>query len=215
MPEAIFDTPSPGDWVYRLTPVNAEGVEGEAPSAHATFPPAAPAKPTLELPLTHAPDAAEVTGRVAFSDEGGRFTGGHMVLPHDDTLNLGDGFTLDFEFRLHAAGEMPVLLCHGQWQAEGWFVQLLERRLTIRMPNGDATGPIIETDTWYRVHFVFDGVRVHLEVNGESIPQDGDIIRPVPSKRPLIIGQYAAPSDQYDFQGILKNIRIWNDALPK
>ena len=108
---------------------------------------------------------------------------------------------------------MPVLLCHGAWQIDGWFVQILGGQLIVRTPGGDAQGPALEAGKWYACRFVFDGVRLRLAVNGEWVFRGDTPVRNVPAARPLILGNYADASQQYQFHGWLRNVALTQDTV--
>ena len=128
-------------------------------------------------------------------------------------MNLERGFTLDFEFKFHELGGMPVLLCHGIWNSGGWFVQVLGGKLIVRLPGADAHGPEIKVNQWYKVRFVFDGTQVHLAVNDEWIPQDGTEVNPQLLEQSLFIGNYTYTGNPYAFDGIMRNVRFVRNVL--
>lgn len=211
--QSVRDQPPPGRWTYRLVPLAADGTPGAPSEVTATFPPPAPPPPALALPLTAPVDGATVTGDVRYGLEGLRLGAGHLSLPHREAYDLGQGLTLDFTVRADRVDAMPVLLCHGAWQVDGWFVQILDRRLIVRLPAGDALGPPVEPGRTYAVRFVFDGERVHLRLDGAWLPQSRERLRPRPARRPLVIGQYDSPRADYQFWGVLRDLRLVNDVL--
>jgi len=102
---------------------------------------------------------------------------------------------------------MPVLLSHGAWQIDGWFVQILGGRLVIRTPQADATGPVVQTGKWHKVRWELSGQEHRLLVNGEEV-QPFAPLRMTPTERTLRIGQYEQVEPRYRFHGTLRNIRI-------
>ncbi|MHC4673647.1 MAG: hypothetical protein ACYTBZ_14285 [Planctomycetota bacterium] len=212
--ENVFqDKPLAGRWEYAVVPVNAAGREGPTASAIVEYPPKSMAQAAINLPLNQRPKKGKVVGRVDFTNEGAAFTGGHIEMAHQPYMNLGRGMTMIFEFKADSTDGMPVLLCHGKYLVDGWFVQILGKKLIVRTPHGDARGPTIETGKRYAVRFVFDGRRPHLKVNGQWYDQAGTVLQPIPAKRKMVIGQYEKKSPQYAFKGSIRNLIIVTDAL--
>ena len=208
-----WDTPPSGSWEYSVTPLNVSGQEGKPVSASVDFTLRNDVLPSIDLPLTSKPIDASVNGDVVFSDSGAALSGGHLTLPHQDVMNLGQGMTLCFEFKADKIEGMPVLLCHGGYQMDGWFAQIFNGNLIIRTPSGDASGPRIALGEWYNVRFAYNGVKFHLLVNGKEIHQSLDSIQDTPAHRDLIIGGYLTGESGYAFNGTIRNLRIYNDVI--
>jgi hypothetical protein len=209
----FHDTPGNGRWIYRVTPLNVAGREGTAGEATVAFPSPVIA-PAIQWPLTVAPKGPVLHGHVAFTPEGARFDQGHIVAENKpEAMDLNHGFTLDFTFRAERVDAMPVLLCHGAWQIDGWFVQILGGQLIVRTPGGDAQGPVLEAGKWYACRFVFDGVRLRLAVNGQWVFRGDTPVRNAPAMRPLMLGNYTDASQQYQFHGLLRNVALTQDTL--
>lgn len=213
LPHVYWDSPPPGKWTYRVTPRNVAGESGSTVTATVEFAPKAGISPALELPLTSKPDGASAVGEVAFSPTGATFNGGHIVIPHRDVMNLNEAMTLTLEFKADRTDQMPVLLSHGQWQVDGWFVQIFNGQLIVRTPGGDAVGPAVETGKWYAVRFVFDGANYRLAVDGKWIEQTPVWTHDYPATRNLVIGQYEPQEPQYGFAGTMRNVNIYDDAI--
>ena len=197
---------SPGEWRAQLTPINRAGKPGSGSQVAFQWPPAMKQR-TVDLPLNRLPAAARLQPRVDFTVPGAVFKGGYLDLPHQPWMDLEGDSALSFEFQLEEAGEMPVLLSHGAWQMDGWFVQILAGRLVIRTPQADATGPVVQTGKWYKVRWELSGQAHRLLVNGEEV-QPFTPIQMKPAERTLRIGQYEQVEPRYSFRGKLRNIRI-------
>ncbi len=208
------DEPPPGKWRYLVAGVNQAGKEGPVGMAEIEFSPGQPARPVLDLPLTARPAEQWVKGDIVFGPDGATFNGGYMEIPHEPSMDMGAGMTLDFEFKANTVSDMPVLLSHGAWQADGWFVQILGGALIVRTPQGDAQGPSIAPGRWYAVRFMYDGMRLHLAVDGRWVDQPANPVRSVPAHRPLVIGQYDQKQPSYAFRGTIRNVRLYSDVLP-
>lgn len=208
------DEPPSGRWVYSVAGVNRVGSEGPAGTVETEFAPGTPAPPVLGLPLTVRPAEQWVKGDVSFGPDGAAFSGGYIEIPHEPWMDMGTGMTLDFEFKADTVSDMPVLLSHGAWQIDGWFVQILGGALIVRTPQADAQGPRIEPGRWYAVRFVYDGMRLHLGIDGKWVDRPVNPVRSIPAQRPLVIGQYDQKQPNFAFQGVIRNVRLYNDVLP-
>ncbi len=211
--QVFHDTPGDGRWTYRVTPLNVAGREGTPGEVTVAFP-APVVAPAIQWPLTAAPEGTTTRGAVAFTAEGARFDDGSIAAQNvPEAMDLNHAFTLDFAFRADRVNGMPVLLCHGAWQIDGWFVQILGGQLTVRTPDGDAQGPSLEADKWYACRFVFDGAHLRLAINGEWVFQGKTAVRNVPAARPLVLGNYCDTSQQYQFHGLLRDVALTQDAV--
>jgi hypothetical protein len=208
--QTFRDTAPAGDWQYTVTAVDIFGHEGLPATARIEFKPGAvDLKPTIDLPLNEKPAGCSAVGDVDFGPSGATFKGGYLTLPHGKAMDLGDGMTLTFEFKADSTRDMPVLLSHGLWQADGWFAQILGGALIIRTPAGDAQGPPIEPGKWYSVRFVFDGEMLHLAVNGREMEPATISARPIPAHRSLVIGQYDRQEPTFAFKGAIRGVKIY------
>ncbi|MHB0999189.1 MAG: laminin G domain-containing protein [Armatimonadota bacterium] len=207
------DLPTAGKWAYSIIPVNITGQEGKPQTVSVDFVEKRDIKPSTDLPLNVKPQGVDIVGEVSFGDSGAVLQGGYMLLPHKDSMNMGNSMTLSFEFKADDIQGMPVILSHGAWQQDGWFVQILNGSFIIRTPKGDASGPYIQPGVWYKVFFGYDGAIFLLKVNDQWYDQGAAQIVDVPANRQLIIGQYPAPSPQFIFRGTIRNIKIYNDLI--
>jgi hypothetical protein len=197
---------SPGEWLARVTPINRAGTPSTGSQVAFQWPPLIKQR-AVELPLDRLPLSARLQPKVDFSPAGAAFKGGYLDLPHQPWMNLEADSALSFEFRMDEAGDMPVPLCHGAWQIDGWFVQILGGRLVIRTPQADANGPAVQTGKWYKVRWELSGHEHRLLVNGEEV-QPFAPLRMTPTERTLRVGQYEQIEPRYRFRGTLRNIRI-------
>ncbi|MHB1459299.1 MAG: hypothetical protein ACYC0V_20505, partial [Armatimonadota bacterium] len=203
------DLPSDGKWKYTIIPTNITGQEGKPVSTIVDFKANKDIKPVISLPLNARPADANIVGEVSFTDAGADVSGGYIELPHNDQMNMGNAMTLSFEFNANDIKGMPVLICHGSWQVDGWFVQILNGSLVIRTANGDAMGTWITPGVWYKVSMSYDGSTFTCKVNDQWVDQGASEVVDVPSIRKLIIGQYEARSPDFAFRGTIRNIRIY------
>ena len=130
-----------------------------------------------------------------------------LELPHTELLNFASGGTVSFAFRAEQLDGMPVLLSHGQWQLDGWFFQILGRRLILRTTDGDLGGPEIHPGRWYSVRWDNDGSKSTLAVDGRPTAP-ARALRIAPCQRALRVGQYDRPASSYAFQGTIRDVAI-------
>ena len=206
------DRPPAGRWEYRVVPLNLVGRAGPAWQGVVDFAPV-PVEPVLSLGLGAVPQEANVVGRVPCTADGAQLGEGHLVLKHRSEWDLNQAMTLSFEFKAQDVSGMPVLLCHGAWQIDGWFVQILNGALIVRTPNGDASGPAVEAGRWYAVVFIFDGDHLLLYVDGEQQPVQDGKVKAVPTTRDLLIGQYATAAPEFAFHGAIRKVMIYPDVV--
>ena len=208
------DCPNPGKWRYIIAPVNLAGREGSPSEIDVEYHPGTEVKPVIEWSMNERPGDTRVQGNVRFAKEGAQFEDGWLELAHQPWMNLDLGMTLSFEFKADRTDPMPVLISHGLWNADGWFVQIYQGALKLSTPKGEIFGPKIEPGAWYSVRFVYDGLDMRLAVNGHWNDKDKAvrISSEIPAKRPLIIGHYEIKAPEFAFHGVIRNVKILNDV---
>ena len=85
-------------------------------------------------------------------------SGGYVTFPYDPAFDLSGELTLAFWMKLDTLSAMPVLVSCGEWQKNGWFLQVIGNRFRFYVggPNVlDAGAP--ETGRWMHVAAVYDG----------------------------------------------------------
>ena len=205
------DAPPSGTWIYTVTPLNTADQPGKATEVKAEFVRQTGRGSVLDAPLVSKPAESTVVGSVTFGESGAFFEGGYITFPHDDRWNLGHGLTLAFDFKADSVSAIPVLVCHGQWQGDGWFIQILNGKIVMRTRSGDVMGPDIRTDEWYSVVYVFEHGECQLSIDGMKFGTSQ--IEDIPTTKDLIIGQYEKKEPTYAFHGTIRNLRIWDEAL--
>ncbi|MCC6729327.1 MAG: hypothetical protein IT208_08305 [Chthonomonadales bacterium] len=186
--------------------VDSAGVAG--PAVRVALPdPGVLRRVVLDLPLIAPPEGFRAVGDVAFGAGGADLRDGYLEAPDAPGMDLAAGFDLRFAFRADSVEGMPVILSHGAWTSDGWFVQILGGLLIVRTPDGDAQGPRVEPGRWYAVRWQFDGIAHRLEVDGREA-QEPRPLRPVPAARPLRIGQYSDVRPEFAFRGAIRGLRI-------
>lgn len=143
----------------------------------------------------------------------------HIRIPHKPVLDFQDGITVSFYFQ---ASQLPdresFLISHGSWQNR-WKISITpERKIrwTINTLSGitdlDAS-VILETDEVYHVVATYDGNWMALYVNGNLHsfkPMAGKLRI---SNLDLLFAQMIPGDQNYNFAGILDEIKIYDYAV--
>ena len=149
------------------------------------------------------------------------FNGGaqHIAVPNSPLLNFQNGITVSCWFNAASLPERETfLLSHGSWQNR-WKISITPGRLlrwTINSPSGiadlDALKPL-ETDTFYHVAVTYDGSLLALYSGGElhSYRALSGLIRT--TSLPFLMGQMLPGDANYNFRGVIDEVKIFNYAL--
>ncbi len=201
------DQPGAGHWRYVLTPIGINGATGPSQEALIHFTPRDPVR-RLHLPADPKPITGQ-TGTVQITETGIHVSDGYLTLAPKPEYNLSEGFRLQFRFTADSVDGMPVLFGNGAWQADGWFVQILNGQLLVRTSIGDGVGPQIRSGVPYDCMLEWTGGELVMTVNGET-HRTPAAATPVDSMRPLVIGQYVQPGAVYQFRGTLHAISLYS-----
>ena len=139
---------------------------------------------------------------------------------NDERLDFTNAITLSFWFKATALGEKErFLISHGSWQNR-WKVSIIpERKIrwTIHASDGrirDLDGvTTIKADSFYLATVTYDGAFMMLYLNGrlESFLAFAADINPV--NLPLLMGQMLPDNANYNFEGTLDEVKLWDQAL--
>ncbi|MGC8596113.1 MAG: LamG-like jellyroll fold domain-containing protein [Candidatus Kryptoniota bacterium] len=154
------------------------------------------------------------------------FDGGssNITVPSSQSLNFTRAMTVNFWMvKDGPISHEEYIISHGSWQNR-WKVSLTtdsKIRFTIRTNNPfnngindvDSDGRISPA-TLYNVTLLYDGLGMEIYLNGELdaySPWTGDILQ---TSYPLMIGQQLPNVFDYNFRGILDDVRIYDYPLP-
>ena len=149
------------------------------------------------------------------------FNGGsqHIEVKNTPALNFQDGITLSLWCKpILTADKETFLLSHGSWQSR-WklsFTPSGNLRWTINTITGIVdldTDIVLKTDSIYHLSASYDGRTMMLFVNGKLNTfkiQTGKIRT---TTLPLLIGQMLPTDANYNFKGIMDEIKIYGYAL--
>ncbi|HMO38520.1 MAG TPA: T9SS type A sorting domain-containing protein [Saprospiraceae bacterium] len=143
----------------------------------------------------------------------------HINVPFNPLLNFQDAITVSSWFN---AEQLPdresFLLSHGSWQNR-WKISFTpERKIrwTINSTAGirdlDSETPL-ETNRFYHVTATYDGQLLALYINGQlhSFKELSGKIRT--ANLPLLIGQMLPGDANYNFRGVIDEVKIFDYAL--
>lgn len=144
----------------------------------------------------------------------------HILVPNHPLLNFDQAITLSTWFKINAVPDREsFLLSHGSWQ-QRWKLSLTpsrQLRWTVNSLNGikdlDSATELLP-GTYHQVTATYDGSYMALYLDGELetvVPFTGKIRT---SALPMLFGQMWPDDAQYNFAGVLDEVRIYNHALP-
>ncbi len=149
------------------------------------------------------------------------FNGGaqHILVPNSPLLNFQNGITISCWFNAAALPDRETfLLSHGSWQNR-WKLSITPGKLlrwTVNSLSGitdlDALLPL-QTDSFYHVTATYDGSLMALYLNGglHSYKLHNGLIRT--TALPFLIGQMLPGDANYNFKGVIDEVKIFNYAL--
>jgi hypothetical protein len=80
--------------------------------------------------------------------------------------------------------------------------------------GGAADTPMVKTGQWYNLIFTYDGIVSNLYLNGQLKKSWAGTASFATNSHDLFIGKHEDPSFPYYFNGVIDEIRIYNEALP-
>ena len=145
-------------------------------------------------------------------------TTSYIQVPNSTSLNFQSAITVNFWMKVGAffnREQYPI--SHGNWENR-WKVSISNNRLrwTVRTNAGikDLDSETeLKTNSWYNVTVLYSGsdFEVYLDGNLDAFTSwSGSILQ---TTIDLTIGQVLPNNQNYNFQGILDDIRIYNYAL--
>jgi hypothetical protein len=149
------------------------------------------------------------------------FNGGaqHISVPNNPLLNFQNGITVSCWFNAYALPDRETfLLSHGSWQNR-WKLSITPDRLprwTVNSLSGiadlDAVEPL-RTDSFYHIAATYDGSTLAMYLGGElhSYKALNGLMRT--AALPFLMGQMLPSDANYNFKGVMDEVKIYNYAL--
>ncbi|MDO8548854.1 MAG: LamG-like jellyroll fold domain-containing protein, partial [Ignavibacteria bacterium] len=151
----------------------------------------------------------------AYSFDG---TNDYISVLSSSSLNFQNAVTINFWIKVGEFYDRESYpLSHGNW-VNRWKVSITNKniRWTVKSNSGikdlDSETELVE-DNLYNVTVLYDGNDYEIYINGEldAFTSFSGLILPTPID--FMIGQVLPGNNQYNFKGILDDIRIYNYAL--
>ena len=116
--------------------------------------------------------------------------------------------------KLESPGVMPVMLSHGQWNQDGYFLQTFNGGLRFDLEGvGTLDAGHIEPGRWYHIAATYDGIVMKIYLNGREVGSKPASGMPKPCSRNLYIGRYELPGDEYETDCQVAAVRIYTIGL--
>lgn len=142
-----------------------------------------------------------------------------VTVPVQPVLNFQDGITVSCWFK---ATELPAkelfLLSHGSWQ-ERWKISITpDKRVRWTVNTLSAIGDLDsdftpQIDSFYHIAAIYDGELLTLYLNGQLNAFGALSGKIRTSTSPFLMGQMLPGITQYNFKGVLDEVKIFDYAL--
>jgi len=140
--------------------------------------------------------------------------GNYVVFPHRPEFVPKDEITLSFWVKLKKAEGMPVLLCHGAWEWDGYYIQVSTGRFRFYLHGaGFIDGGQAIIGKWHHIACVWDGAEMAIYQDGKEVARKQALANHTHSARNFYLGRYEHSGREYEFNGFLTDIRIYPVAL--
>lgn len=159
--------------------------------------------------------------RFGISDNAYKFDGANdnIRVTNSALLNFGNSITINFWIKINKLYEREQYpISHGNWEKR-WKISVSNDRIrwTIKTGSGIVdldSETMVETNRWYNVTALYSGSDMELYINGnlDAFKYWSGSINA--SNVDLTIGQSVPGDNNYNFDGILDEIRIYDYALP-
>ncbi len=138
-----------------------------------------------------------------------------VFYPFREEFNPQFELSIELWMKVLSLEGMPVIVGHGIWRENGYFLQILGGQIRFSIAGVDDFDsqyrpPLNE---WVYICATYDGVRFHLYVNGEVITSKEALGQLRPSGAPLYLGRYEIWDKVYMFNGYLDEVRLYPFAL--
>ena len=164
--------------------------------------------------------AALVADRFGNQNSAYQFDGinDYIKVPNSESLNFENSITVNFWIKVGDFFEREAYpLSHGNWENR-WKISITDKRIrwTVKTSSGikdldSETG--LTLNSLYNVTTVYDGSDYEIYINGKLDALStfsGSILQ---TNIDFMIGQVLPGNNQYNFKGVLDDIRIYNYAL--
>ncbi len=205
---------------YKVAPLDRQGVEGKA-----SDPVSCSALPKGDLGLILSFDfdgsipAGSWGGVTAYEPVNGvpaaHFTNGnHVMVPNRAEFSPAEEITIQMWVKLEKPGVIPVLLSHGLWNVNGYFVQILGGQVRFFLDGvGTVDAGSVSAGKWYHIGCTYDGYEMAVYLNGQRVGRLLAGGRMTGSPFSLYIGRYEYPGPDFETDCRMTGVRLYSTAL--
>ena len=140
--------------------------------------------------------------------------GGCFVYPHQKDFELDGEFAIELWFHTETLDREPVLASCGEYAKNGWFVQIFSGQIRFSLGGANVldAGPI-SVDKWHHLACTYDGrtMRVYLDAREVGVREASNVDF-TPWKGPLYVAQYHYLGDDFQFRGLLDELKLYRIA---
>lgn len=143
----------------------------------------------------------------------------NIRITNSPLLNFSNSITVNFWIKINTLYEREQYpISHGNWEKR-WKVSISNNKIrwTVKTSSGIVdldSETIPKTNIWYNVTSLYSGSDMELYINGKLDSFKSWSGGLSPSNIDLTIGQSVPGDNNYNFNGILDEIRIYDYALP-
>jgi hypothetical protein len=150
------------------------------------------------------------------------FNGGsqHILVPNNTQLNFQDGITVSCWFKASALPEKETfILSHGSWQNR-WKMSITPERYlrwTVNSLNGVSdldADVLLQPDQFYHAVATYDGAVLALYLDGQLRTYKALTGKIRTTSVAFLMGQMLPGQPEYNFKGVIDDVKIFDDALP-
>ncbi len=143
----------------------------------------------------------------------------YIRVPNNSELNFQEAITISFWMKIEQLFDRESFpISHGGWENR-WKVSIIpEKRLrwTVKTSTGikdlDSQAQL-STDVYYNIVVLYNGSDFEVYINGELDASSSSSGLISTTSLDLTIGQYLPNNSDYNFKGVLDDIRIYDYAL--
>ena len=141
--------------------------------------------------------------------------GGCLVYPHQRAFELDGEFAIELWFRAETLGPLPVLASCGEYAKQGWFVQIIGGPVRFSLGGANVLDAgSVSVGQWHHLVCTYDGWTMRVYLDGkEAGARKAPNVDFTPWTGPLCIAQYPALTDDYQFRGLLDELKVYRVAL--
>lgn len=141
--------------------------------------------------------------------------GGHVTFAHRSEFDLKPRISVECWVRFNEAGEIPVILSCGKYEAGGWFLQRFGKGWRWHVGGLNCDGGEAPTNKWVHLLATYDGRRARLFQDGTPVVSKAGTASGALWSGSLYVGQYGAEAGpRFQVNGQIAGVKIHRRAMP-